>query len=495
MESMTKLNLKNINAKFFCLLALPFVLASCNTLQDVFKLPFKKAPTQYAEPAVASTVAEISDKWWENYQDQKLNELVQLALDKNSDIKVATARIEEADSFAREVGTSILPTVNLGAGAAKQRTFIPGFNGINPTFNLYQIGLSTNYEIDVWGKIKLAEKSARAQLLASKYALDTSKISVASLVTSYYLSLLSLDAQQNVLSKILESREKSLALARKRLQGGIVSILDIYQAEGAILQIKLQQEEYKRLRAIAAHQLLLLTASADVDIQKYSLETLPDVPVPPAGLPSSLLTARPDIQISELELISMQANIGFARAAFYPSFSFVGSGGLQSAVFSDFIRNPARVFTLGFDLNLPIFDGGKRKEKLNQTLAQEKQSLERYANTINIAFKEVNDSLSNVQQEAEKERLLKEATALAAKTVEVARNRYEAGYTSYIELLDAERSLIETNVTYLQTREARLLASVSLFKALGGGWRAQNSLEPTKVEAIKSESLAEPKTN
>jgi outer membrane protein, multidrug efflux system len=461
-----------------------FVLTGCSTLQDVFKLPSKTAPSVYVEPVLEATVNEVAEKWWENYQDQKLNELVTLALAKNSDIKVAAARIEEADAFAREVGTSILPTINLGAGAAKQRTFIPGFNGINPTFNLYQIGLSTNYEIDFWGKVKLAEKSARAQLLASKYALDTSKISVASLVSNYYLSLLSIDAQQNVLSKILESREKSLALARKRLQGGIVSILDIYQAEGAILQIKLQQEEYKRLRAIAVHQLLLLTASADLDMPKHVLESLPNVPVPPAGLPSSLLTARPDIQIAELDLVSMQANIGLARAAFYPSISFVGSGGLQSAVFSDLIRNPARVFTLGFDLNLPIFDGGRRKDKLNQTLAQEKQSLERYANTINIAFKEVNDGLSNLQQEAEKERLLIEATSLAAKTVEVARNRYEAGYTSYIEVLDAERSLIETNVAFLQTREARLLASVSLFKALGGGWRAQDIAAPALTPVL-----------
>ena len=452
-------------------------LTGCNTLQDVFKLPNKKTPEQYAEPVIEATVAEVSDKWWENYQDPKLNELVTLALQNNSDVKVAAARIEEADAFAREIGTSILPTVNLGAGAARQRTFSPGFNGINPTYNLYRIELGTNYEIDFWGKIKLAEKSARAQLLASKYGLDTTKISVASLVSNYYLSLLSLDAQQNVLGKILESREKSLALARKRLQGGIVSILDIYQAEGAVLQIKLQQEEYKRLRAIASHQLLFLTASSDLSMPKYALETLPNVPIPPAGLPASLLTARPDIQIAELELVSMQANIGLARAAFYPTFSFTGDAGLQSAVFSDFVSNPARVFTLGLGLNLPIFDGGKRKEKLNQTLAQEKQALERYANSINIAFKEVNDGLSNVQQEAEKERLLIEATALASKTVEVARNRYEAGYTSYIEVLDAERSLIETNVAFLQTREARLLASVSLFKALGGGWQTPKNVD------------------
>ncbi len=471
----------NMMIKILVFFSLVF-LTGCNTLQDVFKLPNKNAPEQYAEPVIEATVAEVSDKWWENYQDPKLNELVTLALQNNSDIKVAAARIEEADAFAREIGTSILPTVNLGAGAARQRTFSPGFNGINPTFNLYRIELGTNYEIDFWGKIKLAEKSARAQLLASKYGLDTTKISVASLVSNYYLSLLSLDAQQNVLAKILESREKSLTLARKRLQGGIVSILDIYQAEGAVLQIKLQQEEYKRLRAIASHQLLLLTASSDLSTPKYAIETLPNVPIPPAGLPASLLTARPDIQIAELELVSMQANIGLARAAFYPTFSFTGDAGLQSAVLSDFIRNPARVFTLGLGLNLPIFDGGKRKEKLNQTLAQEKQALERYANSINIAFKEVNDGLSNVQQEAEKERLLIEATALASKTVEVARNRYEAGYTSYIEVLDAERSLIETNVDFLQTREARLLASVSLFKALGGGWQMPKNVETSPVK-------------
>jgi outer membrane protein, multidrug efflux system len=463
--------MKNNNLILASLLCLPLFLTGCNTLQDIFKSPNKTAPSVYAEPVLAATVAEVNENWWKSYQDPKLNELVTLALQNNSDIKVAMARIEEADSFAREVGTSILPTINLGTGVSRQRTFSPGFNGINPTYSLYRIELGTNYEIDFWGKIKLAEKSARAQLVASKYGLDTTKISVASLVSNYYLSLISLDAQQNVLSKILESREKSLALARKRLQGGIVSILDIYQAEGAILQIKLQQEEYKRLRAIASHQLLLLTTSSDLSTPKNIQETLPNVPVPPAGLPSTLLTSRPDIQIAELELVSMQANIGLARAAFYPTFSFTGDLGLQSAQFSDFIKNPARVFTLGLGLNLPIFDGGKRKERLNQTLAQEKQSLERYANTINVAFKEVNDGLSNLRQEAEKERLLQEATSLAAKTVEVARNRYEAGYTSYIEVLDAERSLIETNVAFLQTREARLLASVSLFKALGGGWR------------------------
>lgn len=465
--------------KILILIGFLLSVSACNTLQNVFKLPIKTTPKEFAEPAVALTISAVGDKWWENFSDPKLNELVNLALADNSDIKVAVARIEAADAFVQEVGSSILPTVNLGAGAAKQRTFIPGFNGINPTFNLYQIQLGTNYEIDFWGKVKMAEKSARAQLLASQYSLDTTKISVASLVTNYYLSLKSIDAQQNVLAKILESREKSLVLARNRLKGGIVSILDIYQAEGAILQIKLQLAEYKRLRTIAVHQLLLLTASNELKFEKSNIETLPNVPVPPVSLPSSLLTSRPDIQIAEQELTSMQANIGLARAAFYPSIRFVGDAGLQSAVLSDFIRNPARVFTLGFGLNLPIFDGGKRKAKLNQTLAEEKQALERYANTINIAFKEVNDGLSNLQQEAEKERLLLEATDIAAKTVTVAQNRYNAGYTSYLEVLDAERSLIETNVAFLQTREARLLASVSLFKALGGGWRAPD-LTPAK---------------
>ena len=456
------------------LFCLPLILTGCNSLQDVFKRPNKSAPNVYAEPVLTPTVAEVSKNWWEYYQDPKLNELITLALKNNSDIKVAIARIEEADSFAREIGTSILPTINLSTGVAKQRTFIPGFNGINPTFNLYRIELGTNYEIDFWGKVKLANTAAQAKILSSKYSLDTIKLSVAGLVCNYYLGLISIDAQQNVLARILQSREKSLALARNRLKGGIVSILDIYQAEGAILQIKLQQEEYKRLRAIVVHQLILLTTASDLSFPATAQETLPNVPVPPAGMPSMLLTARPDIQVVELELTSLQANIGLARAAFYPSISFTGSAGLQSAVFTDFIKNPARVFTLGIGLDLPIFDGGRRKERLNQTLAQEKEVLERYANTINIAFKEVNDGLSNLRQEAEKERLLQEATLLASKTAEVARNRYEAGYTSYIEVLDAERGLIENNMAFLQTREARLLASVSLFKALGGGWRLES---------------------
>lgn len=467
------MHIKILSTVSFLYLAL--LLTGCNTLQDVFKKPNKSAPDVYAEPASIANVSEISENWWEYYQDPKLNELVMLALKNNSDIKVAIARIEEADSFGREIGASILPTINLSTGVAKQRTFIPGFNGINPTFNLYRIELGTNYEIDFWGKVRLANTAAQAQILSSKYSLDTTKLSVAGLVCNYYLGLISIDAQQNVLGKILQTREKSLQIARNRLKGGIVSILDIYQAEGAILQIKLQQEEYKRLRAIFTHQLILLTTVNDLGILANTQETLPNVPIPPTGMPSLLLTSRPDIQIVELELTSLQANIGLARAAFYPSISFTGAAGLQSAVFSDFIKNPARVFTLGIGLDLPIFDGGRRKERLNQTLAREKQALERYANTINIAFQEVNDGLSNLRQEAEKERLLQEATILASKTVEVARNRYDAGYTSYIEVLDAERSLIENNMAFLQTRESRLLASVSLFKALGGGWRLESN--------------------
>ena len=471
--------LNGFKMPIFALALVCLSLTGCNTFKDVFKVPPKATPPAYSEPATASTITQIAPAWWTHFQDAELNTLVEQSLKNNHDITAAVARIEEADANLRQVGAGFLPTVNVSSGVARQRTFAPGFNGgINPEFTLYQAAIGTQYELDFWGKIKLAQQSARAQLLASQFSKATTELTLSSLVAHYYLSVISLDAQSQVLAKILDSRQQSLLLTKKRLEGGVVSVLDVYQAENAILQSQLQMEEFKRLRSLALHQLQLLTNLSDLTVLKWQKVDLPNIPVPPVGLPANLLLSRPDIQIAEQNLTSLQANIGFARAAFYPSFSLTAEGGLQSALLADFIRNPVKVFTLGLGLNLPIFDSGRRQAQLDIALAQEKQALANYAKTIQIAFKEVNDGLSDLQQYAEKERLLAQSVSLAEKTVTVAQSRYQAGYSSYLEVLDAERNLIEANLQLVQTRQTRLQSSIALFKALGGGWQLAEIKKP-----------------
>jgi multidrug efflux system outer membrane protein len=220
------------------------------------------------------------------------------------------------------------------------------------------------------------------------------------------------------------------------------------------------------------HQLALLTGTFDLKLSAAEIESLPIPPTPPAGLPSSLLEARPDVRQAEQQLVSANANIGVAKAALYPTISLTAALGGESLALSDVLKSAARIWTGGLTLHLPIFDSGKTGAQVEQASAKQKQALADYERAVQNAFREVNDALISVRQSAEREFALNESQVAAKKALEISKNRYQSGYSAYLEVLDAQRVYNEAALAFVQSRQARLVATVELFKALGGGWHS-----------------------
>jgi outer membrane protein, multidrug efflux system len=447
-------------------------LSSCKAVGPDYVRPNSPLPAQFAQ-ADAQALATNMNEWWKLYEDAQLTALIEKAQKNNTDIQFAVARIEEADAMMREVGAALLPSVDLNGNAVRNRVteagIFPVFAG-NPRSN-YNLALNSSIELDFWGKLKRAKEAARASYLGTQYAQETVRWSLASLVANHYLMIRSLDSQLVVNQENLKISDESLALTKRRLAGGIVSILDVHQAELVRENLLTQATEIKRLRALSQHQLAVLTGELDLTIHQAELLALPVPPSPPAGLPSSLLSARPDVRQAEQALVAANANIGLAKAAFYPSVSLTGSLGGESIELGDILKSAARIWSLGLALNLPIFNAGKLDARLDQATAKQKQALANYTSTIQTAFREVNDALANVRQYREQEAIALSKQATAKKMLQVAENRYKAGYSGYFEVLDAQRSHHEATQAFVQSRQNVLTATVSLFKALGGGWQ------------------------
>lgn len=461
---------------------LMLVLVGCKILGPDYKRAESSLPATFGEAddsanAANEVLKQWPKNWWAHYQDDKLNELVALSLKNNTNIALAVARIEEADASMREVGASLFPQVDLSADATRSKvTELGAF----PVFgdkirNNYSFGLSTSFEIDFWGKIRRAKESAAANALASRNAKDTVELSLIGLVASNYLQMCGLDAQIAVTKDNQISRVEALKLNQRRLAGGVASALEVSQAEVLVSNLAAQLIELNRLRALSLHQLAVLTGVLDLKLAAADLRSLPVPPTPPAGLPSALLENRPDIRQAEQALISENAKIGVAKAAMYPSISLTGSLGGESLELGDILKAGARIWTFGLGLDLPIFDSGRRESRVEQASARQKQALAQYQTAIQNAFREVKDALITRRLNAEREQALLQSEASAKKALTVAENRYKSGYSAYLEVLDAQRVHNEASLNVVQAKQATFLATVELFKVLGGDWKSESS--------------------
>ncbi|MBL79660.1 MAG: RND transporter [Nitrosomonadaceae bacterium] len=418
----------------------------------------------------------VSSTWWELYKDPVLNDLVSKALENNSDIKIAIARVEEADAYLQEIGAALFPTIDLQSNVTRSRiskvSVIPIFPGLNPVRQIYGFSIGTAFELDFWGKIRRSKEAASAQALGTYYARDTVYLSLASLVSTNYLVLRGLDAQLSVSRDNLRNRKESLNITRQLFEQGLISALDVYQAETAHSNIVAQISDLSRQRAICEHQLAVLTGVLDLHLEEGNIKTLPIPPIPPAGLPSSLLEARPDVRQAEEQVIAATAKIGVAKASLFPSIMLTTRFGRESITLGNIVKSAANIWTAGVNLNLPIFDAGRLLARLDQANAQQKQTLASYENSIRTAFREVNDALISVRKNSEQEIALQASEDSAKKALKISVNRYKLGYSAYLEVLDAQRIHNDAALAVIRSRQNRLIATVDLFKALGGGWES-----------------------
>jgi outer membrane protein, multidrug efflux system len=431
-------------------------------------------PETYAAATPVAQSPGVASNWWTLFGDRQLDALVSQALASSPDALIAAARIEEADAVLRQVDAALLPQVDANAAGSRSRasqTTAVKTPNVAPIRSSAKLNLSTSFELDVWGKLRRASEAARAQALGTRYASDTVSLGLAAAVTQAYLNLRAIDAQLLVNSDSVSSQSRSTQLTRTRFEGGIVSQLDVQQAEGALAAYTAAQVQLEKTRSLAENLLGLLVGQPGLKIAAGDLRSLPVPPVPPAGLPSSLLEARPDVRQAETDLIAANAKIGVAKAALYPSITLTGTYGRESKDLSQLFSAPSAIWSLGAGITQPIFEGGRLRAQVEQVTAQQKQSLESYRKSVQTAFREVNDALVSVRQNSEAEDAYTGAMSAAQRALQLAQARYDAGYSPYLEVLTAQRTANDATVAWVQNRQARLTSSVDLFKALGGGWK------------------------
>lgn len=450
------------------------LLTSCMLLGPDFKRPEMNLPNAYHHEIEKENIVLELNNWWKLYQDPVLNELMDKALVKNADINAAIARVEESDAYLKEVGAALLPEVVLTSQANRTKSTTTGaFTYGKPIKKDYLVRLGTSFELDFWGKFRRAKESARADYLATRFSKDTAVLTLQSLLASNYLLLRSIDSQILALKANVKYREENLTLTKKRLESGLVSALDVHQADAAFNNLSAQLSDLVRQREIIFNQLMILTGDMHLAIPEMAMDGLISPPIPPSGLPSTLLESRPDVREAEQRMIAANANIGVAKAGLFPTISLTANLGAQSAALSNLNKSGSDIWGTGLGLSLPIFDSGRVRSKIDQATAKQKEALNYYESSIQNAFKEVNNALISLKEYTEQENDLKLTQDAAKKAMDILSNRYKAGYSSYLEYLDAQRVYNDASIAYIQKRQLRLMASVELFKSLGGGWQSQ----------------------
>ncbi|MGR6329294.1 efflux transporter outer membrane subunit [Sphingomonas sp. XXL09] len=407
----------------------------------------------------------IRADWWNAFGDPVLTDLVDRTLANNVDIATAAARVEEARAAFRLARAQQSPQLGGQVPSTSGQTVSPlgtpsDAIGAAPA-------VAASYDLDLFGRLRQASRAARAQELASEGARDTVRLAVASGVATGYITLRSLDQRLAVARQTLAARAEGLRIARRRAETGYTSNLELHQAEAEYRATEqlIPAAELAVTRQENALSLLLGAAPAAIP-RGLPLDRLAPPPIPD-GLPSDLLRRRPDLFQAEQTLVAADRTLDSARAAMLPNLALTGSAGVT---LSTALANPIGVFTIGASILSPIFDGGRLRAQSDVATARRDQAAFTYRRTALGAFREVDDALAGVRRSGEQAVALgRQVDALAA-ALNNARNRYRAGYSSYIEQLDAQRGLLTAQLSLVQARADRLNAYVSLYQAMGGGW-------------------------
>ncbi|MBI2224517.1 MAG: efflux transporter outer membrane subunit [Betaproteobacteria bacterium] len=458
------------------MLLLALALGGCTLLGSDYQRPQFDLPDRYPEDAAgASAAVPVPANWWRLYEDPLLDKLVAAGLAQNTDVKLAAARLEEAEGALREANATLLPEIdaNTFAGRARSSTraapLPPGATAIR---NNFQLSANTSFEIDFWGRLRRLREAARAQYLQTRYGRDVVSLTLAAAISRSYFNVRSLDAQIIVSGETLVATVDSADIARRRAEAGLVSELDVNQAEANRAQFAAQIKDLQRLREATVHQLGLLTGAPDLKLGAGDLHPAPAPPMPPPGLPSTLLERRPDVRQAEAALIAANAQIGVARASQFPTFSLTAALGAQSADLANLFSSGSGIWSIGVGAVGPIFDAGRYAARTEQAEARARQAAAVYERAVQTAFREVADALSNVRLAADAEQDLRDRVERAQNTLRLATLRYEAGYSAYLEVLDARRTLNDAQLALARNRQLYLSYTVDLMNALGGGWTA-----------------------
>jgi outer membrane protein, multidrug efflux system len=451
------------------------LLSGC-TMGPNYKRPTVAVPPAYRgiapdAPAQTESASLGDQKWWDVFQDEQLRSLVRTALQQNYDLRIAASRILEARAQLGITRADQFPTVSGGAGITDVRTaqskFLPAFETSSA-----QVNVSAAWELDFWGKYRRATEAARANLLATEWAKQEVASTLVANVAAAYFQLRALDLQLEISKRTLDSRQESLRLTRLLANGGSTSLLDVRQAEQLVFTASAEIPALEQQIEQQENFLSILLGRNPGNIARgQTLIEQHHPPEVPAGLPSSLLERRPDIRQAEQQLVATNAEIGVARAAYFPQISLNGNGGFQSSALMNLFTGPAGAWSFGASLTQPIFTAGKISSRVRLAKARQQTATLFYQQSIQGAFRSVSDALIGYRKTREFSSHQQELFESAQDAARLSHMRYNGGVTGYLEVLTNETNSFSAELGLVQARLNELLAVVQLYEALGGGWQ------------------------
>jgi outer membrane protein, multidrug efflux system len=417
--------------------------------------------------------------WWSVFQDPQLDAMEQKAGDANQELKGAIARLEQARAATRIVRADLFPTLTAGASATRSRTSVnsPRFPpGAEPVGNNFVLQADFSYEIDLWGRVRNAAASAKASQQATAADLATLRLSIQAELAIDYFTLRAEDAEQVLLDQTVADYTRSLQLTQNLYNGGGAAISDVAQAQAQLETARTQAADIRLQRAESEHAIAVLIgenpSAFRADPNPLPAELTPP-PVDP-GLPSSLLERRPDVAAAERRVAAANANIGVARAAYFPVFSLGAAAGYESTSSSSWLSAPSQLWSVGPAGVLTLFDAGRHRAENAQAKAAYEEQIAGYRGTVLVAYQEVEDGLAalrQLQQESVSEAAAVQATAQALRQAQF---RYKAGIVTYLEVAITENVALQAQLANVNIQLRRMTASILLVKALGGGWQHES---------------------
>jgi len=450
--------------KRLALLLAMILLAACGTLEHDTRQDAPPVPAGW-RTSVAPT-SPVQRDWWTRFGDPELTRLVELALANNRDVATAAARVREARGQEAVARSQAFPSVDLALAGTRSRNY--NALGQLSTTTTQQNVFQASYELDLFGRVAEGAAAARAGTEASEAARDAAALSVAAATASGYITLRALDERLAILQRTVTSREEAMRVARRRAQVGYTSALEMRQAEADYENTALQVPQTLLAIERQEHALALLTGSPPMEIHRgLQLTAMPPPPVPDS-LPSALLRGRPDIAQAERALVAADANLAVARAQFLPTVRLTASAGTLAVT-----RLPqAAIWTMGFSVLQPIFEGGRIAGQVDTTAARRDEAAYTYQRTVLTAFREVEDNLSALVRTREQRAHLEAEVAALSDALFHATRRYQAGYASYLDQLEAQRGELNAELAAVQATADELNVLVALAQAVGGGWTA-----------------------
>jgi NodT family efflux transporter outer membrane factor (OMF) lipoprotein len=455
------------------------LLAGCAVGPD-YRRPEAAVPAAFKE-ASGWKSAEPADEaprgnWWEIYGDAGLNALVAQVEVSNENVLAAAAQYRQAVALLGGARAGYFPTATAGLSASRGQGTSPSATGAAtvapgaPIRDTARLSLGVNWEADVWGRIGRNVEAGEASAQASAADLQSALLSAQATLVQAYLQLRVSDAQQRLLERTIAGYQRSLQITRNRYEAGVAGRVDVAQAETQLRTAQAQAVDLGVQRAQLEHAIAVLLGKPPADFRLAAVDAPPKLPAVPVGLPSALLERRPDIAAAERRVAAANAQIGVARAAFFPALTLAASVGYQDSSFGHLLSQPNRFWSLGPALAMTLFDAGARAAQEEQAVAAYDRTVATYRQTVLAAFQEVEDNLAALRLLAEEAELQGAAARSAAEALELTENQYRAGTVSYLNVVTAQAAALGAARGELDVAGRRLVASAVLAKALGGGW-------------------------